>query len=280
MTVARAFDDLRRSLELTQDERSKADAQQKVVRETFGNVETFLTGSFARGTAIRPLHDVDLFVVLAQPVSHDPSKVLGDVHGVLARKFPNTRIIHPQNRSVHIEFSGSGIEFDVVPAHKVGDVYMIPDRERNHWIRTNPRLHEEKAICANRQCGDKLKPLIKMAKHWNRRAGGQGQKLMSSFLLEVMAWEFKDTPSSYARGLVELFAFLAGRVQSPVPDPAGVGPRIDEGMDQAARTRIARALDDAANEGQRALTEASVGNTSAAHVIWTRLLGDVYRPWT
>ena len=69
MSIATLLEQLARDLELTAAERETADHQQRVLRETIraqlpGVSRDFLAGSYARHTAIRPLHDIDLLVVL------------------------------------------------------------------------------------------------------------------------------------------------------------------------------------------------------------------------
>ncbi|WP_255415181.1 hypothetical protein [Vitiosangium sp. GDMCC 1.1324] len=64
------------SLELTQGQRDEVSRQHTLVREALRkrlNTKTdFLSGSYSRHTAIRPLHDIDIFVVLGEMSSHPP----------------------------------------------------------------------------------------------------------------------------------------------------------------------------------------------------------------
>src|SRR5262245_42164944 len=67
--VAQAFQSFLSSLELTDSDRAEASRQQEYLRnqlqQSLGGVETsLLMGSYRRGTAIRPLGDIDVFVVL------------------------------------------------------------------------------------------------------------------------------------------------------------------------------------------------------------------------
>ena len=98
-----------------------------------------------------------------------------------------------QQHSVHIGFSNSGIEFDVVPAFEQPSqhVYFIPERDTGRWIRTNPKRHEELSTQANERAGKKLKPLLKAVKHWNRH---HASSPLGSFHLEAMSYSAFPQP--------------------------------------------------------------------------------------
>lgn len=284
-TVAQAFHHAIQSLELTEAEAANVSRQQNVVRETLrqhlGGIDRdFLSGSYARRTAIRPLHDVDLFLVLNPQVHAElrvaaPDRCLVAVRDALTRAYPNKQAARLQGRSVNIEFSGSGIGYDIVPAFANGpDAYLIPDRSRQSWIRTNPERHRQVLVEANQRAGGKLVPLIKLGKHVNANLG----RPLASFHLEVMSYQaFSGPPTSYPDGLAFLLTHLAERVLQSCPDPAGLGPNIDNGMTQPERTTIREAFRKAAASAHDAVARAAAGAQGQAHASWRSLLGGVYR---
>lgn len=279
-TSAQAFDAFLRSLEPTEKQAAEATKQQQVMfenlRQALRPKEAILSGSYGRGTAIRPLHDIDLFLVLgSEPVpSSSPAlsylqriqKALQDnYHGKQAKL---------QARSVNIEFTTTELGFDVVPAledpHRQG-VYWIPERDSGAWIPSNPRLHKQACDAANAQASGMLKPLIKLVKRWNQRHG----KLLASFHLEVMAYEaFPSRPDSYANGLRRLFEFLSERVTRLCADPAGLGPAIDARLTPQRREEGKRNLAAAARKAAKALEYEEHGHLADAYPLWRALLGD------
>jgi hypothetical protein len=288
LTITQAFDSMRQGLELTEAERAEASRQQEVVRGNLrqhlgGLVRDILSGSYARRTAIRPLDDIDLFIVLdpnlhsdvrPSPMQNGASPCLNKVYGALARAYPNRSALKLQNRSVNIAFSGTGIGYDIVPAfeNRAG-VYMIPDRERGAWIETNPEAHAKALVSANDRAGGKLNPLIKMAKLWKREHGVP----LRSFHLEVMSYSaFSSAPGTYAEGMRALFGHLANAVQYNCANPAGVGPNIDAGMAQAERTAVRTKLVEAEQVAARALQFEGARQTEAAHKLWRGLFGKAY----
>jgi Second Messenger Oligonucleotide or Dinucleotide Synthetase domain len=293
MTVAQAFDQFSRNLALTETQRDEASRQQKALRDKLhehlrGIDRDILSGSYSRNTAIRPLDDIDLFVILSKDIHRDvypsgfaqsPQACLSKVQSALARAYPGNGTPKLQRRSVNVEFSGTGIGYDVVPAFEVGGgAYMIPDVDRASWIRTNPEAHKAALVEANRRAGDKLNPLIKMAKLWKRRQRERASDFpLGSFHLEVMAYKaFSTPPPSYSVGLRTLFERLAAEVQNTCRDPADVGPNIDHGMTQQKRDTVSSALRKAAAQAEQALAYEGQGRVEQAHGLWRDLLGPEY----
>jgi hypothetical protein len=284
-TVAQAFQAFLQNLELTEAERGNASNQQNHLRQKIdmhlGGIERgFLSGSYSRRTSIRPLNDIDVFLVLDRRLHADvdmrtaPENCLQKLARALVDAYQNKDRPTIQGRSVHIEFSGTGIGYDIVPAFAVsGDMYMIPDRDRRSWINTNPEAHKQSLVNANARAGGKLNPLIKAAKRWNRQNG----EPMRSFHLEVLACSaFSAPPANYLEGLRALFQHLTAAVQRRCPEPAGVGPNVDEGMTSEERGRIVQLLQNAAEVVSYALAVDARGLTEEAHFVLRDLLGPEY----
>lgn len=298
-TTPLAFNDFMKRLELTESDRSKASRQQNELRERLrehlgGITRDVIVGSYARRTAIRPLNDLDLFLVLDPQVhgarrSREPQLMLEDVQRALRKCYPppgpETRI---QGRSVNIQFTGTGIGYDVIPAFLVPssgtskkEVYKIPDRARQIWIDTNPEVHKQRCIDANKLAGGMLNRLIKAVKHWNqghRDAGGH--KPLRSFHLEVMAYgAFAAKPADERRGLRDLFEFLSRHVDRACPDPAALGPDIgaDLRKDAVRLERARTVLREAAQLAREAVQHEERGDHKSACASWRSLLGEQFR---
>ncbi|HLL56057.1 MAG TPA: nucleotidyltransferase [Myxococcaceae bacterium] len=283
-TVPQAFERFIQSLELTPLQRESAARQERVLADKLKRVlapsATFVSGSYGRNTAIRPLHDIDLFYVLAPapvPPAQPPRAYLQRVRDALKAEYQGKEPLL-QNRSVNIEFAGTGIGFDIVPAledPRQREVYWIPDKASGQWIRSNPRKHKESCDAANERAGKKLKPLVKAVKRWNQLLQ---DKPVPSFLMEVMAYEaFRTPPPSYAEGLAALFLFLSERITRPCPEPAGLGPPVDASLSAGHRERARQALVSAARKAKRALESDRLGHPADAHELWRELLGPDYR---
>jgi predicted nucleotidyltransferase len=300
--IAQVFDTFMKRLELTEAERDKVSKQQNELRSRLrdklsGITRDVLVGSYARKTAIRPLNDVDLFLELDPEVhsarrGSEPQLLLEDVQRALRACYPSTTIASGpatriQGRSVNIEFTSTGIGYDVIPAFRVrgsgssvaGDHYKIPNRNRQNWIKTNPEVHIRLAIEANTRAGGMLNRLIKAAKHWNRtHASSAGDKPLRSFHLEVMAYEaFQAKPRDERRGLQELFAFLSSRINSPCSDPARLGPNLDADLTSQERRLAQQKLQEGAEIALKAIHHEELGQDQETYKLWRQLLGPEFK---
>ncbi len=287
-SVREALEKFIQSLELTQKQRDAVSRQHIMVRECLRqrlkSKMDFLSGSYSRHTAIRPLHDIDIFVVLGDAGSTPSASQRGpaadaalkQVRQALHEEWPNKSLPILQQHSVHIGFSDSGIEFDVVPALEVPGqgVYLIPERQTGQWLPTNPRLHQARSTEANEIAGKKLKPLLKAVKHWNRH---HASSPLGSFHLEVMSYSaFPSPPEDYLVGLEKLFSHLSQQVRSACPDPARLGPNVDGRMGSGQRETSHQILASAARQVRLAREESS-SDPARAHGRLRELFGEFYR---
>ncbi|MBJ6764674.1 nucleotidyltransferase [Myxococcaceae bacterium JPH2] len=280
LTVAQAFELFVQDLRLRDGEEREAQRQQEYVfnamRQRLGPKESILSGSYGRKTAIRPLHDIDLFLIFSAGGSRRavPEAMLLWVKEALEDEFRGKQA-RIQNRSVNIEFKTTGIGFDVVPAIADGkhpEVYWIPDRRRGEWIPSNPRAHHAACNAANERMGMKLKPLIKSLKRWNQLRG----KPVPSFLLEVLVCECGDSLSpddGYSDNMARLFTLLRERISQRCPEPAGLGPPLNEGIDLGYLQQDQQRLTEASRKAIRAVEMEHQGNMSLALESWRELLG-------
>ncbi len=270
-----------KDLELKPAEREEATRQQQALFLRLQNrlrpKEALFSGSYGRKTAIRPLHDIDLFLVLPTeevPPRSNPAELLQRVSRELQAEYREKQP-RLQNRSVNILFS-SGIGFDVVPALEAPShqgIYWIPDRNKNGWICSNPWRHGEICDTANKRTGQRFNPLVKTVKRWNQVQG----RHLSSFLMEVMAYEAPIPPHiDYAAGLALLFQFMSERIQRENPDPAKRGPAVDAGLDAGSRMQAQQRLSGAARKAAYAVARERAGDMAAAHSVWRELLGPDY----
>lgn len=283
-SVGEALEKFIQSLELTEKQRNEVSRQHIMVREELRQrlkqKTDFLSGSYSRHTAIRPLHDIDIFVVLgdvSSTPSETPDSALKRVRLALKEPWQNKELPILQQHSVHLEFTTTGIEFDVVPAYQLSghqEVYLIPERNTGRWIRSNPRRHLELSTQFNERAGKKLKPLIKVVKHWNRQ---QRSSPLGSFHLEVMSYEaFPTPPAGYLEGLEALYTHLAQRVMRPCPDPAGLGADVDARMSSGQR-EAARNLFMGAARSLRLAREERDSRPGEAHARLRAFFGNDYR---
>ncbi len=200
-----------------------------------GYRESFLTGSYARHTAIAPLKDIDVFVVIDQEDRRDLfdgtawrciNAVRAATKDALPRLAQEPRL---QKRSVGVGFATAGLRVELVPAFTTGQegVFRIADRHAERWILSAPQIHAAISTEANHRSGGLLKPVIKLLKAWKR----QHDLPIKSFHLEVMCYSAPISPShTLSEALAWAFSHLSQAIDCPCPDPARVGDSIDIAM--------------------------------------------------
>jgi hypothetical protein len=285
ITVADAFKKFRSRLELTDREQEDASRRHNEIRDylktKFDIERDFLTGSYKRWTKTKPLKDVDIFCVLGEKEKERRKKPASDLlaafETALVEKYGRDKVTR-QRRSVMIEFGvtadshedtgGKVMSFDVVPAFDKGKHYEIPDTANvNGWTETDPEIHFEKAVAAQKAYDGAWKGIVRMTKKWN---ANHGKPVKPSFLIEVMALELLVPPfgGDYRYEIKSFLSSLADRLDETWHDPAKLGPPVSDGMDSAARTAAKAKLRAASDAAARAIQLEKQGKNGESLKVW------------
>jgi len=229
----------RNNLSPTKEEQDLASSLYNAFKSALGQ-GCFLTGSFARFTAIRPLHDLDIFYV--------------------AGKFdPNN--LNPQTHSITMSFKENGEEIiavDIVPALISGeknefgdDTYFVPEimntgrhnrqalyeafakikkTEREWWIKSDPRGYIKASSDLDRQNSD-FRKAAKFVKRWKHNCKEENDSFgLKSFHVEqVIFGIFKRYPGfDITDAIFKFFCELPATIFQPqIKDRADSGRFID-----------------------------------------------------
>lgn len=280
--VDTAFDKMRTAGEITPTEQTLAQNRHKRIRETLERLwdidRTFLTGSYDRHTKIKPLEDVDIFAVIkadgaqAHYRGESPCNIVTALADDLTGEYKH---VEPSGMAVRISMSDDDgqASFELVPAFAHPSTgFVVPDPERGRWIRTDPSIHAQLTAAKNSDCNGRWVPFVKMLKGWNRQAG---KPVPHSFLIEVMALNLVHAP--FGRYQDEFAAFLGNvidRVAGPWPDPAALGPVVDELLTLHQRDGIRRAAADALAIAEEAIYLEDDGQERKAVNKWREIFGE------
>jgi hypothetical protein len=112
-------------------------------------------------------------------------------------------------------------------------------------------------------------------KYWNNKPKHGEKPVKPSFLIEVMALQilYGGFGGSFDREIQGFFATLADRIFDTWTDPAGLGPPISDGMDQARRERARSLLRAAERDAAFAIDLARKGRQGDALKAWRALFG-------
>lgn len=257
--------------------------------ETFSqyHLSTFLSGSYKRNTAIRPITvgtivtrpDIDIIVVTSHTLSDSPRVVLHLLYEALKDKY-GASCLTLNRRSVHVETSLA--DMDVVPIiapNGMEGTLYIPDRDLKQWLQTNPPGHTTWTTEMNEKAGGRFKPLVKLTKWW-RRENPTRSKKPKGFVLECIIAECMNLQETrYAELVVGTFETIVSRYQAYVS--AGIVPWIqDPGVPTSSVTSKVSfeefqgfydKVKVYAELGRRALNEA---DDEKAFALWRRIFGN------
>ena len=291
MELASHFQKFLSNIEPTPTQKSEASTGHTTLRSRLEKdsnyskyfVDSFISGSYGRDTAIRPINDVDVIVITNHNDSWTPDAVLYVLEKALGSYYPSDKLIR-QGRSVRVSLSY--VIMDVVPAiltNGLNGVLKIPDREVKEWKVSHPRKHLQLATEMNSARDNLYKPLVKALKQWRDNMMEDSWK-PKSFLLECLVYDYalKNNISSVPKAIKEFFWYTKAKYSehrktnsySPViSDPAGTGNDIAKKWSYSDFCRFMDELDKSWYNAYLAL-EASDYNDSAEK--WRKLLGDVF----
>ena len=178
------------------------------------NPDSFLSGSYARDTAINDIKDVDVILL----IDLDCNKTTPDIAvGWLQASLQNyySKVI-PQGRSVQVT-ADNGVKLDVVLAvpisHRDGPV-KIPDRDVKEWVVSHPKGQISFATQRHKDTGEFYKHLVKIMKYWRDRIADSNARVKSYILESLVAECISTEPQSYADAVVYILNCIYQRYSS------------------------------------------------------------------
>lgn len=186
MSVNTYLQTLASSLVLSESEKSSVTTSVNTIKSRlngyFSDVtEKRIFGSYSRETILPrkadEKSDVDIMVVFSNSYGYKPQSFL-DRLKKFAEYYYSSSEIHQSSPSLVLELNH--IKFELTPAYKSYGVYYIPDGP-SAWKCTDPDGFSNTLIECNKNNGYKIKPVVRLLKHWNIQNNGRD---LPSFLLE------------------------------------------------------------------------------------------------
>ncbi|MBI5006082.1 MAG: nucleotidyltransferase [Nitrosomonadales bacterium] len=178
-----------------------------------------LSGSLAKGTALRSINDIDMAVYISGPDAPKDVRALLDYIATRLRgAFPNFSPdqVKPQTYSVTVSFRGSGLDVDVVPVLYAG----LPDWRGNlvsqddgSLLETSIPLHLEFARKRKQSQQTHFAQVVRLVKFWARRIKQEREDFrFKSFMIEMILAKLCDNGvnfSDYPEALQAFFTYVA-----------------------------------------------------------------------
>lgn len=178
-----------------------------------------LSGSLAKGTALRSLNDIDMAVyVSGSDAPRDIQTLLDYLAERLRKAFPNFSPdqVKPQTYSVTVSFRGSGLDVDVVPILYAG----LPDwrgdlisQDDGSFLETSIPLHLEFAKRRKQIQPNHFTQVVRLVKFWARRMKQERDGFrFKSFMIEMILAKLCDDGadfSDYPEAMQSFFTYVA-----------------------------------------------------------------------
>lgn len=231
----------------------------------------FLSGSFARFTVIRPLHDLDILYISGKFNVHEinPQKILNELKNIIENRFINPtelnlKITIQSHSITMVFFDGKNEKFaiDIVPAFTSGDkneygddIYFVPEilnvvhskrsllyeelsktkkNEREWWIKSDPKGYIRIASDLNKINKD-FRKAVKFVKRWKYNCKQLKEEFkLKSFHIEQVLTEYikKNTEHEIFDIIFYFFQKLPNIIEkAQIPDRADSDKLIDDYID-------------------------------------------------
>lgn len=237
---------------------------------------SYLTGSYAKLTAIRPAkddgnRDVDVVVETDHSTDDSPADVLEELRSALAdtSKYSTARV---QTHSVGIQLSK--LDIDVVPLAKEGESWYIGDVDTGEWNRTNPKGHKKWSTEANEEHDGKYKPVVKILKWWRREHCPEDSRWPKGITLEKMvADNFPEETGPYGDLVASVFRSMHDRYSSDIA--SGIVPFIDDPTLPSNDLAASYSAEDFREfDGELVLAIALLDEIGSTNEVWRKILGE------
>lgn len=194
------------------------------------HVQTFLSGSYAKNTSIRPTlydgnRDVDIVVETNYFSDSNSCDVLQELKEVLEEKelYSSAKL---QSHSIGIELEG--IDVDIVPVilSDEEEKFCIGSSDKDEWKITDPKGHTTWSSEVNSNSAMKYKPLVKMLKWWRRTNCPEETKYPKGIVLEkIIADNLADSEVNTEEYLIATMQSIVDSYKEDYVDE-GIMPEV------------------------------------------------------
>lgn len=178
-----------------------------------------LSGSLAKGTALRTLNDIDVACYISgADAPHSTAALLTYLAERLRKAFPNFSPdqVQPQTYSVTVSFRGSGLDVDVVPILYDGDPDWygnLVSQDDGSFLKTSIPLHLQFTSKRKKLQEKHFSQVVRLVKYWARRMKQERDGFrFKSFMIEMILAKLCDEGldfSDYPEALQHFFTYVA-----------------------------------------------------------------------
>lgn len=270
-----------------------------------GIKKSYLSGSVAKGTALRTSSDADVALYIAYDGAKKADRKLADwIAERLRKAYPqmNSDQIEPQEYSVKINYKEAGIAVDIVPVFYDGDPQnkgLLVSKKSGRLMLTSIPMHLEFTRTRKDANPRHFAQVVRLIKWWvAEQKGADANFRLKSFMVELICAHLADSGQDLtdyriameaffnyvvSSGLKSRIAFTDNYALSALPtltdpiqifDPVNPKNNVASQYTDEHRARIVTAAQDALD----ALNEAHTAATKRQAVqMWQVVLGSSFR---
>lgn len=187
--------------------------------EDFTLKKILLSGSLAKGTALRSLNDIDMACYISgADVPEDIEALLEYLAERLRKAYPNFSPdqVQPQTYSVTVSFRSSGLDVDVVPILYDGDPDWygnLVSQDDGSFLKTCIPRHLE--FIRKRKADNQVHfaQVVRLVKYWKNNMKQENENFkFKSFMIELILAKLADDGvnfSDYPEALQHFFTYIA-----------------------------------------------------------------------
>jgi hypothetical protein len=285
--VDKAFAAYDESLNLDPAVRRKAQARHHEIRQVLADaglvVGSFLQGSFARKTMLKPLKDVDIVCILAERyrdqlmTAGGPRKALEMFRDAVAAHWPAAGFDEedpPAGKALRVSFPDCDFTVDLVAAFDTDtELVLIGDRDDDEWkpstTRRLIRLIATRNQGTNGEFVHQVR-IIKTLKHQDEDLGD-----VSGIVFESLAYSSVFAACLHKEAVAAILERAAVACAGSVYDPAHEND-LTENWSFAQRAEITQAFKRLAERARQALVFEAGGDPDAGVDLWHTIFGDEF----
>lgn len=284
MELAGDFKALLSDIEPSSSHVTNAKAAHEKVREQLrtdkeseeAHKDTFLSGSYARSTAIKDIKDVDVICVLDMDRQTKPDVVLSWLQGILNKYYSEVRL---QGRSVGVN-AAKNVWLDIVPSTPVSKddgPLWIPDRDVKEWVQTHPKGQIAAEVEKNKATDGYYVQVVKLMKFWRDRLPTESCRA-KSYILETLVHGSIGSPSSHAACVVNVLEGIESKYGAhrkttavpSIPDPGYSSVNVAKRWTSSEFKDFMTQVKSAAVTARSALNSS---NLTESRKLWRQLFG-------
>jgi hypothetical protein len=229
----------------------------RAVEDALGDAfaRSFLAGSYRRKVQTVRLNDVDIVIVLNDPLRAFAASALVALEAIreAAVTSPLVAACKTSVRAVKLDIEGVEFRIDLVAALEdpAGEVLLarhLPEEGLDDWTQARPSGQTAAASAKNDATGGVFVPGVRIVKFWNQRLGDGEKNLLPSYLVESILYHAMSGPCDFDVACGLFFRRAAEHLASPAPNvacPGDPGNFVDEKLEAERRARGLAAVEQA-----------------------------------